>query len=391
MRTAIVGGSIIDGTGRAPVEDGVLVIDGEKIAAIGRRPDVAVPADARVIDASGQTVMPGMINAHEHLAQPDPDDPLADYAAEKDTTKAAAQYLHTYAVRYGRQELRDGVTTVRILGEKEGIDFVYKQAFDRDLVPGPRVIPSGSALSTANSHGSLISTIVSGADSARAAVRDDIAAGAKVIKLFISGGRTMGVPHHLTTSFLTREEIHAAIEEAHKFDVPVTAHLNGGIGVNWALEAGMDSIEHASDLSDAELDLVARSGAWVCLTLLWAFARLPYYQQLGSKVFETVSRRAIRLRDAGVKLALGNDGCHQDHGMARQVDLLTQFGFKPMDTIVMATRSGAEICRVADRVGTLQIGRDADVITVEGDPLKDAKALREVRTVIKAGKLYCDL
>jgi imidazolonepropionase-like amidohydrolase len=392
MKKAIVGGTIIDCTGAAPIADGILLIDGEKIAAVGSKGDVTIPRDAEVIDATGQTVMPGMINTHEHLAQPDPDDPLiTNYPAEKNTGKASAQYLHTFAVRYGRQELKDGVTTVRVLGEKDGIDFGYKEAFDRGLVPGPRVIPSGTALATAISHGDIISTIVNGPDEARAAVRANIAAGSKVIKLFISGGRTLGVPHHLTTCFFTREELQAAIDEAHKFDVKVTAHLNGGIGVNWAIEAGMDSIEHASELSDKELELVAKSGTWVCLTLLWAFAKLTYYQQQGSKIFDTVARRANRLRDAGVKLSLGNDGCHQDHGMARQVDLLTQFGFPAMEAILMATRGGAEICGIADQRGTLKAGLDADVILVGGDPLKDIKALRDVRTVIKGGTVYCGL
>jgi len=386
VRTVFAGGRIIDATGAPPIEEGVLVVEGDRIAAVGSRAEVPIPDDAEVIDVSGQTVMPGMINTHEHLGQPDPDDPLIpDYPSEKDTGKASSQYLHTLAVRYGRQELFDGVTTVRILGERDGLDFGYRDAFDRGLVPGPRVIPSGPALCTSISHGAVVSRIVNGVDEVRGAVRDNIGAGAQVIKLFISGGRTMGVPYHLTTSFFTREEIQAAIDEAHKFDVKVTAHLNGGIGVDYAIEAGIDSLEHATELSDRELDLVAKSGTWVCLTLLWSFANLAHYRQLGARNVEIVSRRVQRLYGAGIKLIVGNDCCHSDHGLARQVDLVTQFGVPPMEALIMATASGAEACGIADRRGTLRESMDADVIVLGGDPLVDMRHLRDVRLVMKAG------
>jgi imidazolonepropionase-like amidohydrolase len=383
-----VGGSIFDGTGTETFPDGVVVVEGDKIAAVGRRQDLQPPPNAEVIDASGLTLMPGMINMHEHLAQPDPDDPLLDYPREKNTVKTPAQALHTFAVRYGRQELKDGVTTVRCCGEKEGIDFGYKEAFDRDLVPGPRVIPSGWALCASPSHGLIISTVVNGADSARAAVRANVAKGAQVIKLFVSGGTTLGVPFHLTKSFLTREEIHAAIDEAHKFDVRVTAHLNGGIGVDYGVEAGIDGIEHAFMLSDKELELVVKSGTPVTLTLLWYFT--GYFKELGTQ-FEQVAKTVRRIYDAGAKIVLGNDCLHADHALARQVDYMTQFGISSRDALLMATKNAAAACGLEKQRGALRPGYDADVIAVGGDPLKDIRALRDVRIVMKAGKVYAGL
>ena len=388
MPQVFVGASIFDGTGAPTFTDGVLVVEGDKITAVGRRQDVALPPNAQVIDASGLTLMPGMINMHEHLAQPDPDDPLLDYPKEKNTTKTPAQLLHTFAVRYGRQELKDGVTTVRCCGEKEDIDFGYKEAFDRDLVPGPRVIPSGWALCTAPSHGLIISKVVNGPDSVRAAVRANIAKGAQVIKLFVSGGTTLGVPFHLTKSFLTREEIHAAIDEAHKFDVRVTAHLNGGAGVDYGIEAGIDGIEHAFLLSDRELELVVKSRTPLTITMLWYFT--GYFKEAGTR-FEEVASTVRRYYEAGARLVLGNDCLHADHALARQVDYMTQFGVPALEALLMATKYAADACGLAKQRGTLQVGYDADVIAIGGDPLEDIKALRDIRIVMKAGKVYAGL
>ena len=140
-------------------------------------------------------------------------------------------------MRYGPQELRDGVTTVRILGERDFIDVGYKEAFDRDLVPGPRVLVSGPAIiNSASTHGVNVGTIADGVEAVRAAVRKNVHRDAKVIKLFLSGGRRAGVPKHLTTSFFTREEIQAAIDEAHKFDVKVTAASAGTYPVSGTLK-----------------------------------------------------------------------------------------------------------------------------------------------------------
>jgi imidazolonepropionase-like amidohydrolase len=384
---AYVGAKIIDGTGDPPIEDGVVTVVDGRIGEVGPRGSVSLAPDIEVVDVSGRTIMPGMVNAHDHLAQPDPEDAaIPDYAAEKDTTHTPVQRLHTYAVRYGRQELLDGVTTVRVLGEKDGLDFGYKDAFDRGLVPGPRVIPSGPALSTSMSHGDIISTVINGPVSARAAVRDNIGAGAEVIKLFISGGRTLGVPYHLTTSFLSQDEIVAAIDEAHKFGVRVTAHLNGGPAVAEAIDAGLDSIEHGMEMSQEEIELVARTGTWVVLTLGWHFTP-SYRQNLGDQT-DIVRHYVVGLREAGIRVALGNDCCHADHGMARQVRWLTQFGYSAMEAIVIATRSTATACGIEDRRGSLRAGLDADLLILAADPLTDIDALWSIETVIKGGHSY---
>jgi imidazolonepropionase-like amidohydrolase len=367
-------------------------VSGTKIEAVGPRSSVRVPPDAEVVDLRGRTLMPGLINTHEHLGMPDPEDPrVLDYAAEaRILATSSPQYRHTWAMRYGPQELRDGVTTVRILGERDFIDVGYKEAFDRDLVPGPRVLVSGPAIiNSASTHGVNVGTIADGVEAVRAAVRKNVYRDAKVIKLFLSGGRRAGVPKHLTTSFFTREEIHAAIDEAHKFDVKVTAHLNGGVAVRHAVEAGIDGIEHGMEMSDQELELVARAGTFIGVTLTWHMSRL-YTNLLGDQ-HDNIDRYVKRLRQAGAKMVVGNDHIHADFATARQLKLLVDCGVPPMDALLMATRDAAIACGVGDQLGTLEAGREADVIAVGGDPIKDIGALRDVQMVMKAGRVYSGL
>lgn len=390
MYKAFVGGTILDCTGSDPLRDGVVLIDGNKIEAVGARDDITIPPGAQIIDAQGMTVMPGLINTHEHLGHPDPDDPLVDYPTEAKLLKTSSElHRHTYAVRYGRQELKDGVTTIRVLGERDFIDLGYKHAFDSDLVPGPRILTSGPGIATSHGHGQQVSVVADGVAAVRKAVRENLYQDVDVIKLFISGGRRSGVPVQLTTCHFTEAEIRAAIEEAHNFGVKVTAHLNGGIGVKYAVEAGIDGIEHGHHLSDSELELVVKHGTYVGLTILWHFTEL-YRKLLGDET-ESVHQVVSRLYEAGAKLAIGGDCIHHDHGMARQIEWLTQFGIPNDVALQIATREGAIACGIEDRRGSLQAGLDADVIAVGGDPLTDIRALRHVRVVMKDGVVYDDL
>jgi imidazolonepropionase-like amidohydrolase len=387
MRKVLVGGTILDCTGAPPVRDGVLVIKGNKIEGVGSKGEVAAPPGSEIIDVEGQTVMPGLINTHDHLAHPDPTDPLMDYEVVGERLGTLTELdLLPLAIRYGRQELRDGVTTVRIMGEKSFLDFRCKSAFDSDLVPGPRIIPSGPGITTSHGHGREVSVVADGVEEVRKAVRANLREGAEIIKLFISGGRRSGVPIRLDTCYFSQDEINVAIEEAHKFGVKVAAHLNGGIGVRYAVEAGIDSIEHASLLTDSDLDLVVSSGTYIGLTILWYFTDL--YRKRAPDVQEAAERNVRRFYKAGAKLVVGNDCIHWDHAMARQLELLTQFGVSRMDAILMATKNAAEACGIGDQRGTLEARKDADVIVVGGDPLSDIRALRDIRLVMKGGKVY---
>jgi imidazolonepropionase-like amidohydrolase len=388
MRTAFVGATAIDCTGAPPIKDAVVLVSGKKIEAVGPKGKTAVPSDATVVDLAGMTVLPGLINTHDHLGLPDPEDPLLDYTAEARLLHSAnGQYRQTFALRYGAQELRDGVTTVRILGERDFLDVGYKETFDRDLAPGPRVITGGPAIATsAQFHGTWVTVVADGPEALRAAVRKNIVQDVKVIKLVVSGGYRQGVPKGLTACYFTREELHAIMEEAHKFDVKVCAHLNGGIGVDWGIEAGLDGVEHGMNLTDRELEIVAKSDAYIGLTTGWFFT--PLYKKLLGEQRAEVEKQVRRIYKSGAKIALGNDEVHQDHGMARQMILLVECDVPAKTVLEIATRQGAIACGVDRERGTLTAGLDADVIAVGGDPLADMRVMRDVRMVMKGGKIY---
>jgi imidazolonepropionase-like amidohydrolase len=386
---ALTGADVIDGSGGDVLRDGAVLVEGQRIVGIGRRADVAIPEGATVMDLSGTCLLPGLVNAHDHLSAPDPEDPLLDHAAEiKLRSTSPVTYRMSFAFRYGQQELQDGVTTIRILGEKDGLDADYRDAFERGLVPGPRIITSGPAIRTsAQFHASAISVVADGPDEVRRAVRRNILADAQVIKLIVSGGRRAGVPRNMTTSHFTAAEIAAAIDEAHTFGVPVTAHLNGGPGVHQVLDAGIDGIEHGMELTDQELDRAVAAGATIGLTLLWHVTSI-YRRALGGDQTDVLAAYVSRLARAGARMVLGNDHCHQGGGIARQMILLREYGVPAMRVLTIATSEAAATCGVADRRGVLRPDMDADIIAVGGDPIEDMRVMQDVRFVMKAGAVH---
>ena len=386
---ALTRAAVLDCTGAPPIASATVLVENGKIAAITPGTEYAVPNAARVIDLTGMTILPGMINTHDHLTAPDPEDPLIDHAAEyKVRMTSSVQYRQTFALRYGPQELRDGVTTIRILGEKDGMDFAYKEAFDRDLVWGPRILPSGPAIATsAQYHGTAISTMADGEDGVRAAVRRNAFNGAKVIKLLVSGGRKAGVPRNMTISHFTPQEIRAAIDEAHTYNIKVTAHLNGGLGVKYVVDAGIDGIEHGMDMTDDELDAAARANVVIGMTLLWHCTDI-YRRALGGDQTAVLDQYVRRIYQSGATIVAGNDHCHQNHGLARQVALLAEFGVPPMIALQAVTRNAALACGIAAERGTLAEGLDADIIAVPGNPVDDVGLMADVRMVMKAGRIY---
>ncbi|MCZ7570487.1 MAG: amidohydrolase family protein [Ardenticatenaceae bacterium] len=387
MRKALVGGMILDATGAPPVSRGTLVINGDKIEAVGQKDDVPIPPDSEIIDAHGLTLMPGLINTHDHLAHPDPTDPLTDYQTEYARLEEDPDRdLFPYAIRYGRQELLDGVTTVRVVGQRGGVDFRYKRAFDSNLAPGPRIIPSGAAINSTHGTAERLGVLADGVDAVRKAVRQNLRDGAQVIKIFLTGAYRSGVAYHLTTPMFSREEITVAVEEAHRFGVKVIAHAFGGPSVRWAVEAGIDSIEHADLITDDDLDLIVSRGTYIGLTLLWFFTDL--YRKRTPEKAEAAVQTVRRFHEAGAKLVLGGDCIHGDHAMVRHLEILTQCGISPMNAVLIGTKRGAEACGIAERRGTLEVGKDADIIGVRGDPLEDISALRNVRLVMKGGEIY---
>jgi imidazolonepropionase-like amidohydrolase len=284
-------------------------------------------------------------------------------------------------------DLQSGVTTSRCLGDKGFLDVECKKAVRSNLVAGPRLLIATRGIRALHGHGFVGYPFV-GVDQIRTAVRENLAAGADVIKIFITG--TLRGPKGIP-SFFSKEEIQAAVDEAHRVGIPVATHCIGGVGLEWALETGIDTIEHGYFLTDREIDLLVKSDSWLVMTpsIFFTDARirtLPshlidgHFQQR-----DEVGQRMKAAIKAGVKFGVGTDGMHG--GLAQEIQYLVDFGATTSQALMAATRDAARVCRLEDSIGTLEPGKFGDIIGVQGNPLEDIGALRRVKTVISRGKI----
>jgi imidazolonepropionase-like amidohydrolase len=215
-----------------------------------------------------------------------------------------------------------------------------------------------------------------------------LAAGADVIKIFITG--TLRGPKGIP-SYFSKEEIQTAVDEAHRVGIPVATHCIGGVGLEWALETGIDTIEHGYFLTDKEINLLAKSESWLVMTpsIFFTEARIrtlpPHLIEGHLQHRDEVGQRMKNAVKAGVKFAVGTDGMHG--GLAQEIQYLVDFGATTSQALMAATRHAARVCRLEDNIGTLEPGKFGDIIGVEGNPLKDIGALKTVKTVISRGKI----
>jgi len=339
-------GAVIDGTGADPLPDAALVIQGEQIVALGPRAEVAIPANAQLIEAQGMTILPGFINAHVHDA----------YGSK----------LKTWA--------RAGVTTVRDVGARlSSYSFSTRDTLNADpaharlIAAGPLVTVPGGYPIAGNNFSSLT---VDSPEDARAKIGQLIDEGAEVIKIVLTIG---------DFPTLSLEEATAIVETAHERGIPVTVHATTARDLERALDAGVDDIAHivTDHVSDEQIQRMIENGvAWV-----------PTLAIQGGHGAENLQR----FLDAGGQVALGNDAGFLPGvivGMPmNEIEQLHAAGLTPMQIIVAATRNAAKVCRVGDTLGTLEAGKQADVLVVNGDPLQDLAVLRDVQLVIHNGTI----
>ena len=401
--TIVRAGTLIDGTGAPPVRDALVTIEGGRIEAVttggssGSR-----PPGGEVIDATGLTVLPGLIDCHDHLA-------FHGYDLARrwglDEPRSAAN-LRTSAV--ARRVLESGYTAVRDAG---GLDAGFRVAMNDGLIVGPRLVLSLAIISPTGGLGDRVSpsghaaagsgdpslppSVADGIDSIRTTVRTMVRAGADQIKCATTGGASSRAGHGPRDSEYTLEEMKALVDEAHALGRRVMCHALGGPGLRVAIEAGVDSIEHGCYLDeDRELiPMMAERGIFFVPTLLvYEYHRestAPHVRERAHALRAHHQDSVARALEAGVKVVAGTDaGGHGHPNNAAELALLVAAGLTPMQALQAATRRAAECLGLEAEIGTIEKGKWADLVLVEGDPLRDIAVLQDVRRikrVIKGG------
>lgn len=375
----------------------VVVTDG-RIAAVGKAGD-AVPAGAEVIDLGPRTLLPGLIDMHVHLTG---DPTLSGYRGLEFTDNFAT----VIGVANAKKTVEAGFTTVRNVGSANYDDVAIKQGIEMGYVPGPRIVPATYALGATGGHCDSTEfppsvtvpspQIANTPDEFRALVRKVRKYGAEVIKICATGG-VFSKTDSVGAQQMSFEELKAVADEAHMLGMRVAAHAHGTAGINDALRAGIDTIEHASLADEESFKLAKAKGAWLDMDIYnddyilaegeknGVFAEsLAKEKMIGRKQRETF--RAAHA--AGVKLLFGTDGGVYPNGFnARQFAKMVEWGMTPIEAIQAATKSAAEaLDRTAD-VGAIATGRYGDLIAVDGDPLADVRTLEHVAFVMKGGEV----
>jgi imidazolonepropionase-like amidohydrolase len=384
---AIRCGTLFDGTGAAPVRDATIVVADGRITAVGPAGRVTVPPGAEPLDLRERFVMPGLIDCHSHASiVPGLGDQLGQLCRGPVPQALAA-------TKNLRKDLAAGTTTMRIMGEEHFVDVDLREAIEAGIITGPRLLVAGRGLAADNGHGRAL-TSYDGVDEVRRGARENLRRGANHVKIFVTGGvSSRGTTP--TSSAYTREEIRAAVEEADRVGTYAAAHAHGGPGLRLAVQEGVGTIEHGALAADEDVALMIERQVWLICTFSIFMHPTGIEQGDGQRpaIMEKVrwSRRVVdenfpRHLASGVRFACGTDSMHGL--MPFELQTLVRFGVSPRDALLAGTRGGAEACRVDGEVGTLEPGKRADLIAVQGDPLKDMAALERVSHVMKDGVVY---
>jgi imidazolonepropionase-like amidohydrolase len=398
------GGTLIDGTGAGPVTGTTVVVRDQRIEAVTARAGGDWPNDAEVIDVSGMTILPGLIDCHDHLAMHGYD--LAHRWGIDEPQSMRA--LRTAKVL--RETLAAGYTAVR---DAAGLDAGFKRAIDEGLITGPRLVVSLCIVSSIGGIGDRVSpsgfsccvpndpllpdSVVSSLADVRPVVRRIVRAGADVIKCATTGGASSRPGHGPRDGAFNLDEMQALTDEAHALDRRVMCHALGGRGLRVAIEAGVDSIEHGCYLDEEPklLDLMAQRGIFFVPTFaVYEYHRksaLPHVRERAHHLQEHHAESTRRAFAAGVKIAAGTDaGGHGHPSNAMEIECLVKAGLTPLQALRAATGWAAECLGLERDIGTVEKGKLADLIVVAGDPLSDVTVLQKperIALVLKGGEI----
>jgi imidazolonepropionase-like amidohydrolase len=397
-RTLVRAGKLLDvKTGDEASGKTIVVVD-DKILAIADTSSTPAGAGDKVIDLTKYTVMPGLIDVHTHLTMANNFDPFFEL-----TMTPGKEAI--IGVENAKVTVEAGFTTVRNVGANGFTDVALRDEINAGHIPGPHMQVSGPALGITGGHmdENLLPSqyhvvgegVADGIPAVQHMVRENIKYGADLIKIGASGG-VLSKGDDPQASQYTQEEMAAIVADAHRLGRKVAAHAHGAQAILWATNAGVDSIEHGSYLDDAGIAAMKAHGTYLVPTAylidwMQQYGKLPvFYQQKMHDVSAVEKQNAIKAIKAGVKVALGTDAAVYPHGLnAHEVDVyVSQFGMTPLAAIQTGTINAADLMGWSDKVGTLTPGKWADVIAVEGDPLKDVKLLQDVKFVMKGGVVY---
>lgn len=399
---------MFDGKSDALIKPGLVVVTDGKITGIGAA--AAVPAGAEIIDLGDATLLPGFIDAHTHLTG----------MYSEDYKQSTLNYLQKPiaeqaldASANARVTLMAGITTVRDVGSSDYVDVGLRNAIRDRVLPGPRMLVCVHALGSTGGHcdgsggyraglfgheAGPLDGVINGADQARYAVRLDHKYGADVIKVCATGG-VLSLTDDVDTPQLTQEELNAIVDEAHALRRKTAAHAHGAEGAKRAIRAGIDSIEHGTFLDDEALDMMKQRGTYLVPTLM---APHGIQEQIdkGTYIPPPILAKAKTAIAAGhqmfqkalakgVKIGMGTDAGVYPHGRnTEEFHLMVDLGMKPIDALKAGTSADADLLGIADKIGTLEAGKLADVVAVPGDPVENIRQTERVFFVMKEGVIY---
>jgi len=406
---ALKAARLFDGRSSSLLQNGVVIVRGDKIVDAGS--NLPLPSGAQVIDLGDATLSPGFMDAHTHLT--------ADYSGNYNERRLQELDLNVSeqairATMFARATVEAGFTTVRDLGSRfvasrEFVDVALRNSINKGTIVGPRMLVATKGIGATGGHFDPTSGfrdflfgrepdytdgIANGPDEIRKAVRFEVKNGADVIKAAVSGG-VLSLADEVDTPQLTPAEMAALVDESHRLRRKVAVHCHGDQAAREAIEAGVDSIEHGSFMKPETLAMMKKKGTYLTPTLMaseWIMGKLANYPAaLQEKAKAAFNARTEMFRNAvkmGVKISFGTDAAVYPHGEnAKEFKLMVDLGMSPIDALKSATTNDAELFGVAQKLGTLEKGKLADVIAVPGDPTTDITATARVSFVMKEGKI----